>query len=64
MVADYYDATGNKTLLKEMTRWIDQEMLWWAKNRAFDVKLPSGRKYQMYQYRVGNPSVYIVGEKY
>ncbi|MCP9266490.1 Alpha-trehalose glucohydrolase [Dirofilaria immitis] len=31
MVADYYDATGNKTLLKEMTPWLDQEILWWGK---------------------------------
>ncbi|CAG9536966.1 unnamed protein product [Cercopithifilaria johnstoni] len=51
MVADYYDATGNKTLLKEMIQWMDQEMLWWAKNRALDVELPSGQKYQMYQYK-------------
>ncbi|VDK77546.1 unnamed protein product [Litomosoides sigmodontis] len=51
MVADYYDATGNKTLLKEMIPWMDQEMSWWTKNRALDVKLPSGQKYQMYQYR-------------
>uniref|UniRef100_A0A1I8EM64 Trehalase n=2 Tax=Wuchereria bancrofti TaxID=6293 RepID=A0A1I8EM64_WUCBA len=51
MVADYYAATGNKTMLKEMIPWMNQEMLWWTKNRAFYVKLPSGRKYRMYQYR-------------
>ncbi|VDK64679.1 unnamed protein product [Onchocerca ochengi] len=51
MVADYYDTTGNRTLLKEMMPWLDQEMLWWGKNRTLEVKLPSGRKYRMYQYR-------------
>ncbi|KAL3981404.1 Trehalase family protein [Acanthocheilonema viteae] len=64
MVADYYDATGNKTLLKEMIPWMDQEMLWWAKNRALDVKLPSGQKYQMYQYRASStcprPENYLI----
>lgn len=54
MVADYYDTTGNRTLLKEMMPWLDQEMLWWGKNRTLEVKLPSGRKYRMYQYRVSN----------
>uniref|UniRef100_A0A915Q1Z2 Trehalase n=1 Tax=Setaria digitata TaxID=48799 RepID=A0A915Q1Z2_9BILA len=51
MVADYYGATGNRTLLKEMIPWMDQEMLWWMKNRAVNVKLRSGQTYQLYQYR-------------
>lgn len=59
MVSDYYDATGNITLLKEMIPWLDQEMLWWTKNRALDVKLPSGQKYQMYRYRVSNLSLIL-----
>ncbi|VDK30206.1 unnamed protein product [Gongylonema pulchrum] len=51
MVADYYEATGNKTFLDQMVQWMDQEMLWWRTNRTVDVKLPSGSQYQMYQYR-------------
>lgn len=60
MVADYYDATGNKTFLKEVIPWMDQEMSWWTKNRALNVKLPSGQKYQMYQYKVSISSALIL----
>lgn len=51
MVADYYEATRNKTFLKGMMPWMDQEISWWIENRAVNVKSSSGRKYQMYQYR-------------
>ncbi|VDN05994.1 unnamed protein product [Thelazia callipaeda] len=50
MVADYYSATANKTFLKEVAPWLDQEMLWWKANRTVDVKL-AGHTYQLYQYR-------------
>lgn len=52
MVADYYEATGNKTFLDEMMPWMDQEMRWWMINRTVNVNLPSGSNYVMYQYRV------------
>ncbi|VDN57078.1 unnamed protein product [Dracunculus medinensis] len=50
MVADFYDATKNKTFLAEIMPFIETELSWWQQNRSISVDLPTGERYSLFRY--------------
>lgn len=52
MVADFYDATKNKTFLAEIMPFIETELSWWQQNRSISVDLPTGERYSLFRYNV------------
>uniref|UniRef100_A0A183C2J6 Trehalase n=1 Tax=Globodera pallida TaxID=36090 RepID=A0A183C2J6_GLOPA len=50
MIADYFDATGNKSFLAEYLPRAELELNWWRENRSVELEL-DGQRYSLFRYK-------------